>query len=58
MTLEEACLILNIKCKDDFREDFIDSQFDKWYDPTKQISPYLADRIEAAYTRLKEEMNS
>ena len=58
MTLEEACLILSIKEKNEFKEDFIDSQFMKSHGQTIPISNYLADRIEAAHARLKEEFHS
>lgn len=56
ITLEESCLILNVRSKDDFTQAFIDAQYDKWITQTKDISPYLADRIDAAYWRLKEEL--
>lgn len=57
ITLEESCLILDIKNKNDLTNEHIETQFNKWYAPTKEISPYLADRIEAAYWRLKDEIN-
>lgn len=58
ITLEESCLILQVRNKDELTNEYIDNQFNKWYTKTKEISPYLSDRIEAAYERLKEEINS
>ncbi len=48
MTLEEACLILGIKDKTQLNKEFVLQRHKEFYEPTKGISTYLADRIDGA----------
>ena len=56
MTLEEACLILNVTDKTKLNRAYIDEQFNLRYIPTKVLSVYLADRLESARDVLLEEL--
>lgn len=58
ITLEESCLIMNVRRREELTDEFIDAQYSQWHSQTKEISPYLADRIEAAYGRLKDELHA
>lgn len=57
MTLEEACLILQITSQSDLKKDTIKEKYLRSIHATKLLSPYLADRIEGAKNRLWEELN-
>lgn len=57
MTLEEACLILSIQDKTQLKKDFILKRYDEAFIPTKDLSPYMADKIEGAKSTLMEELN-
>ena len=57
MTIEEACLILNITDKSQLNKDYIMARYNSSYDATKAVSPFVADRIEGAKETLMEELN-
>lgn len=57
MTVNEACLILDIRNSHEMNPEYIKKRFDTFHSPTKEISPYLADRFESARDKLYEELN-
>lgn len=58
MTLEEACLILNIKGKEEFNEPTVNEKYASVVHRTREISPYLSDRIDGARNRILEEFGT
>ena len=55
LTLEEACLIMGITSPEKFNKEQIQRNYELSYHATKLKSPYLAERIEDARSRLMEE---
>lgn len=57
MTLNEACLILEIRNKQEMNPEYIKKKYEMFYGPTKEVSPYLAERFSGARDKLFLELN-